>query len=378
MSELEKRQRDMYQTNRLKRIKLQAIIAMVLVLATILTFIPYLILARNTYVNYAETSKASYKVYLKDNTFYDEEYLDENHAYVASLIDRIDAEMKYAMKMDAELVRYTYSYTLDAVFAITDKESGSHIFTKTDNIKTLENAESTKSTLAIDESASLDYGYYNSLAEQFVDTYDVNNYTANLTLVMNVSLLGASESLAEESKKDFTLELVVPLLRNTVNIKSKASMPASEQKILACDSELKNIFNLLFIVFGVLSVIMLAVLCLYTVYTRDKHIDYARKVKRLVSNYRSYIQKVINPFDFEGYKILQLSTFAELLEVRDTLSMPVLMHENEDRTKTEFFIPTSQNLLYLFEIEVEDDDDAEVIFVPETEGAGETEQTSVN
>ncbi len=352
MSEFEKRQRDLYQDNRLKRIKLQVIVAIVLVFATLLTLIPYLVLARNTYINYSEASEASYKVYLKDNEFYTEEYLGEDLAYIASLVDRIDAEMKYAMQMDAELVRYTYSYTVDAVLTVVDKDSGANIYKKVDNITSLEEAESTKSTLAINESASLDYGYYNDFAAQFVDTYDVSGCTANLTLVMNVNVLGASESLAEENKKEFALELVIPLLKNTVNIKSKATMPEAEQKILACDNELKDVFKILAIVFGSLSVIVIAVLCFYVVYTRDKHIDYARKVKRLVSNYRSYIQKVVNPFDFEGYKVLKLSTFAELLEVRDTLSMPVLMHENEDRTKTEFFIPTSCNLLYLFEIEV--------------------------
>lgn len=43
-----------------------------------------------------------------------------------------------------------------------------------------------------------------------------------------------------------------------------------------------------------------------------------------------------------------------MLEIRDTIQMPILMYENDDRTCTSFMIPASQNFLYIFEIKVED------------------------
>ena len=41
-----------------------------------------------------------------------------------------------------------------------------------------------------------------------------------------------------------------------------------------------------------------------------------------------------------------------MLGIRDTIQSPVLMWENKDETMTQFFIPTSTKILYVFEIKV--------------------------
>ena len=48
-----------------------------------------------------------------------------------------------------------------------------------------------------------------------------------------------------------------------------------------------------------------------------------------------------------------VDTFDEMLEIRDTLQTPILMHENDDRTCTKFLIPTGNKLLYQYTIQVE-------------------------
>ena len=52
-----------------------------------------------------------------------------------------------------------------------------------------------------------------------------------------------------------------------------------------------------------------------------------------------------------------VDTFREMLEVRDTIMSPILMNENEDKTRTLFFIPTNTQLLYVFEIKIDDYDE---------------------
>ena len=43
----------------------------------------------------------------------------------------------------------------------------------------------------------------------------------------------------------------------------------------------------------------------------------------------------------------------EMLGIRDTIQSPILMWENRDQTMTQFLIPTNTNMLYTFEIKVE-------------------------
>ncbi len=357
MSELEKRQRDEYQKNRQKWIFIEMIVAAALVLATILTFIPYTVLNNNTYVYYAEDGKANTKVYLADNSFYDEEYLDANHAYVADLIKNIETEFKYGLAMDANKVDYKYSYTVDATVKVIDRDSKAPLYDPNFVLKEVKDATSSENELYITEKINIDYAAYNKIADDFVTEYGIASATADLVVRFNISVLGKSETLAEDKNNSYSMEVTIPLLRQTLKMTTQSSVPEGEQKILACDTVAKTVLLVLWIIFLCLAVLAGAFLVVFIILTRDKHIDYARKVQKLLSSYKSYIQRISNPFDFEGYKVLNVVTFAELLEIGDKLQNPVLMYENEDKTRSDFFIATCNNIIYLYTVEVEDDDE---------------------
>jgi len=44
---------------------------------------------------YTENSELNYKVYLKENDFFNVRYLEKDNQYIASLIDYIEADFKY-------------------------------------------------------------------------------------------------------------------------------------------------------------------------------------------------------------------------------------------------------------------------------------------
>ncbi len=361
MSELEKRQRDEYQKNRQKWIFIEMIVAAALVLATIFTLIPYTVLNNNTYVYYAENGRAESRVYLADNSFYKEEYLGADHAYVSELIDHIETDFKYALAMDAAKVDYKYSYKVEATVNVIDNDSKAPLYDPSFVLKEVKNAESSKNQLSISEKINIDYAEYNKLAEDFVNTFDVKNATAKLVVRMTVSVLGKSETFIADKSNTYTMTVSAPLLKQTVKLTAESSVPSGEQKILACDGVEKVVFLVLWIVFLCLSVLAIAFMICFIILTRDKHIDYARRVQKLLSSYKSYIQRISNPFDYDGYKILNVVTFAELLEISDKLQNPVLMYENEDKTRSDFFISTCNNIIYLYVVEVEEDPEDYII-----------------
>ena len=51
-------------------------------------------------VKYSEKSNLDYKVYLVENEFYDEPYLDKDMLYVANLIDKILIDFDYNFESD--------------------------------------------------------------------------------------------------------------------------------------------------------------------------------------------------------------------------------------------------------------------------------------
>ena len=365
MSEFEKQQRDEYQRKRKKWINVQAIIAAVLALATLIIGVCFFKINSAAYVRYTQDGNVTYKAYLKDNDFYDEEYLNGSHAYVATLIDKMTADFKYNLAIDtADSVNVQCSYRVDAVVEIKDNDTGAMIIDDREELLPTQ----TKTGNSIQELVQIDYQKYDKIARDFVDIYDVERATKELAVRMYINVVGESERFVEVGTDEYVIELYLPLACTVVNPTTKATIPTSDQKIQVIANGTKLGVMIPFIILAALEVIALGFLAFYVVLTRDKHIDYARKVQRTLSSYKSYIQKIINPFDTEGYQVLYLSRFTEMLEIRDTLQMPILMYENEDRTCASFFIATNTKVLYLFEIKVEDDEEEiEIVEEPEIE-----------
>lgn len=120
------------------------------------------------------------------------------------------------------------------------------------------------------------------------------------------------------------------------------------------------------IVLGVLDGLMILLLVAFIYLTRTPDITYTARVKKIQSQYKSYIQKINNLFKTNGYQIIQVDTFEEMLEIRDTIQAPILMYENDDKTCAKFMIPTDSKLLYLYEIKIDGYEEPEAEPMPES------------
>jgi hypothetical protein len=136
-----------------------------------------------------------------------------------------------------------------------------------------------------------------------------------------------------------------------------SSAPSGESKVLACKGAVNTgIFLTVGIVGAVLASLIAIVLLVFIYITRNEDINYYNKVKKILNSYRSFIQQIEGEFDTEGYQIVPIKTFVEMLGIRDTIQSPILMWENNDETMTQFLIPTATKLLYVFEIKVDNYD----------------------
>ena len=192
---------------------------------------------------------------------------------------------------------------------------------------------------------------FNELATKFVDAYKIASYDNVLIVRAHIQVISVCEEFVEQdSKNEYIIELNMPLSEQTISINFSSSIPTAETKILACEptAEDKDIYFSYSVGFVAFDLVLLLILIIYIFATRNDDINYTIKVKKLVNNYRSYIQKILNRFDTTGYQVLKLSTFNEMLDVRDTIQSPILMHENEDQTITRFYIPTNTKIVYTF------------------------------
>ena len=358
MSEQERRRRSAYKLRRKRWIFAQSVLIVLLAIITILSALTYSRLDKTYYIEYNESSSVDYKVHLLENDFYEEEWLGKDQSYVASLIDKVNATFDYKLDMDATNVDYEYSYGIIAELLIVDKETERPLYKPTTVIKpdVLVKQNSNKK-LHIIESFDIDYSQFNTLANKFVDSYDLRDVSCSLVVTMNVAVKGSCEEFENDSNNNYNVSFSMPLTNRTVDVEITSTVPTSEGKVMACDKVVgREIFKIATVSFSVIDVILLVILVAFTYLTRNEDINYSIKVNKILKNYRSYIQKINNEFNTDGYQILAVNSFNEMLGIRDTIQSPILTCENEDHTRTRFVIPSNTKILYMFEIKVEDYD----------------------
>lgn len=353
MSELEKQQRSQYQQKRNKYIFIQRIILVALTVCLLISSLLYVKFNKDTYVYYAEEGNAIHKAYLLENDFYKETYLNGSHAYVSSLVEKMTGDFSYNLAFATDTVDFKYNYRIDAQLEILDVDSKAPVYNPTYEILPLVTESSTGNSLSIRKLVEIDFRKYDDIARSYLEEYSLKDTSSTLIVRMYVNVVGESESFASDRSGEYVTELRIPLNKTVFKPTVTTTIPAGEQKILAIDESYKTVFLTLAIVFGVLDVAAVCYLVFFIISTRDKHIDYRRRVDRVLKNYRSYIQKTTTELDLGGYKILYFQNISELLDIRDTLQKPILAHENEDQTCARFFILTDSDIAYMYEIKVE-------------------------
>ena len=355
MSEKEKKRRAIYRKNREKWIFVQAVIASVVAVAIIISALVAYQLGKTYYIGYRESGSIDYSVFLKDNEFFESNRLGKDQSYVASLIDRIIADYSYEIDMDTDDVNYKYSYTIKSRLEIIDTTSKVAIFNPEKELVSVQNkSQSSSNRLRINEIVVINYDEYNDLANSFLDTYNLTSTSSNIVVTLEVDVLSDCNAFTGSSVDTYKSELRIPLTTKTVNIKMSSAVPDDEAKMIACTRGTGlEAFKTTAVVLGVIELLLILFMVAFIYLTRTEDITYTARVKKITSQYKSYIQKINNMFDTSGYQKIFVDTFDEMLEIKDTIQAPILMYENDDKTCTKFLIPTDSKLLYVYEVKIE-------------------------
>ena len=359
MSEFEIKQRQNYKRNRKRWITIQTVALVLVVLIALASFLTYDRMNRTYYIEYYENGSADYLVKYRENNFFDEEWIGSGQSYVASLIEEMSADFKYKLDMNASNVAFDYTWGITAQLIISDKHTGDHIFDPTDVIIP-ETTETVKGAggFTVGDEVVIDYNKYNSLAKKFVDVYELKNATSMLVVKMNVSVISTCDEFENKNSNNYSIALNIPLLEDNFSINSSSSAPNGEEKVLACKGAVNTeLFYYISIAAALLAGLLLLVLVVFIHASKNDDVNYTNKVRKLLRSYRSFIQQIDGEFDTEGYQIVVIKSFTELLGIRDTIQSPILMSENRDETMTQFLIPTNTKILYVFDIKVDNYDE---------------------
>ena len=141
-----------------KKIRLLLLSILFITLGIVMIYI-YTNISKDYYNKYIEKADLDYKVKLKENEFYNEEYLDKKNTLIASLIENIEANFNYELELE-ENTEYTYSYKIVAKTNVKEGSRENSIYETTEELVNKEVQQNNDKNLKISENIVINYDNY--------------------------------------------------------------------------------------------------------------------------------------------------------------------------------------------------------------------------
>ena len=305
-------------------------------------------------VNYQENGTLDYKVYLKPNEFYEQEYLGKNMYYIASLIKNITVDVNYQFLIERP-VDTNFTYQIVGKLAIAGDQGKNTLYEKEYVLleKTLEPLSGT-TIQSINESLVIDYDYYNEVANRFKATYGVDA-TSNLTLYVRINKTAKNDSEEININESSNMNLTIPLTQKTLDIQINDTGINNTRSIVK-ESKV-NVGN---VFFGIIALVLFVTSVAAILKTLElifllvpKKSKYDKYVKKILTEYDRLIVETPTEPRTENKEIIKIKRIEELLDARDNLKRPIMYHSLVDHQKCCFYIE-NENIIYMLVIKAVD------------------------
>lgn len=295
-------------------------------------------------LHFSDKGNMDYKVYLKKNEFFEDDYLPMDRQYIASIIDHVDADFSYSFKSD-ERINLEYSYYLTATLLINNAD-GKKIYDKKETILEKQKYNEVKNdSFSISENVKIDYDKYNKVATKFVEQYGIVA-DSKLVVSLYVDVVGKHAEFDKNISDKAVVTLEIPLTNKTVDITLDYELAENNNQILQYSST--RISNpILFgfaCVLAVADIVAIIGFIIYVIINRDNETLYNIKLNKILKDYDRYIsetkitERVEDLLKTRGLRIVILNSFESLMDVRDTIEKPILFHEERIGEEAIFYL----------------------------------------
>lgn len=303
-------------------------------------------------IGYNEVGNIDYKVFLKENNYYKEQYLGKDMQYVASIIKDIVPTFTYEMHSEEEM-EYTYNYKVSADLIISDPNDNNKVLYKRPSLLVKDTKEKvTGGSFRVDQDVSINYDEYNNYVNAFKKEYALS-VNSKLVLTFNIDVTGKSPLLKEDFKKSSKLVIAIPMSEQTINIGIDTSdinnSGTLERNYM---SQIKKpVALVLGIIVGLLSLALLYIVIYNFLTNRSKTDVYKATIKSILREYDRAIvsSKTADTIDESKYNVIEVPRIEELLDAHDSTGKPILYNEDTENDISTFVI-VSDEILYKYRV----------------------------
>lgn len=295
-------------------------------------------LDKNPYYNYNIKRNINYKVYLKDNNFFEEEYQQEGKQYTSDLIDYIDIDLSYLFNGSSITnMNYNYDVTASIIGEYENATSGeSELWTKKFTLLEKQNKELYDITdFDINQNLKINYDSYNKIVNDFKNQLNLA-IDAYLNIKLSINYDGIIQSNKNKVKGKDKLEVIIPLAKTTTNIQTKYDKETTKSLTKTIDQS-RNKVKL----FSGLSLLTISIILIIMVRDKifiSKKTYYAKMKEKILKNYASIIVEVSNPVDLENLQIFDIKNFEDMIDVEEELKSPILLYEEQENVESHFIV----------------------------------------
>lgn len=285
-------------------------------------------LGKNNYeeiqVKYEEKSNIAYKVYLKENDFFDKEYLGMNETYITSLIDYLDIDFNYELKLD-EKMDGDYSYYIKGIISADQANGGNsnywkkeYTLTETRDVEYLK-----RDKIEINSNVKINYQDYNDLLNTFKQEYGLA-VDGKLKVMLVIENKLTNEKIERDLLKKSDVELNIPLTSLTIEVPIEAEGKTEDgylinEKIIDTNVlyTISKVSGYTLFGFGFIGIIILLVLGV------KSETAYQRKLRKILKAYDGILVEVNSLPELDKFNVISVKNFEELIDAHSEIRKPI-------------------------------------------------------
>ena len=292
--------------------------------------------------SYKTSSDIDYKVYLKQNDFYEEEYIEKDKQYTADLINYIDIDFSYLFN-GSKKADFDYSYDVVATIIgeYQNTSSGdSELWKKKFPLVSQKENLLDSSTFKINQNVRIDYSEYNNIVNDFISNFNLS-IDAYLNVKLQINYKGNIKDIDSKVSNKDKLEVNIPLNKSTIKLDTKYN---KEKNNNITDKKEKE--NNSFVAYAMLGVsILLMIISFPSIFVSNKSF-YEKELIRLMKNYGEIIVEVEEFPNLNYLEILNIKEFDDMVDIEEEIKSPILFKEVEKDES--WFIIVTERYVYRY------------------------------
>ena len=312
-----------------------------------LCFKKSIIIQKEQNVFYEEVGTPNYKIYLKDNNYYKQDYLDKDMSYISNLIDYVSINYDYKFISDTEL-NGEYYYKIVADLEIRNQQNNSLFYVERyDLTEEKKFPIKNEKEYVINETIDIEYDSYNAIANNFEASYGVDtesNLTVSLELHRKIDGTLVSNS---DINSDDKINLIIPLSEKTINLKTEPlAIKNNNVKISLNHYKINDIKYLIgALLFLGFSLTIFIYITKKAISLKPKVNSYDKILRKILRQYDRLIVNVNTMPNFKKGNTIEVDSFYELLDAKDSIHNAIFYYEVTPHQKCYFYINNDNNFI---------------------------------